>query len=356
MTGHEYIVCVLHILHTFVFDKFEITPRLLIQAIPNSGKTTLLKFIEKLASRPKKFGNVRAAVLYRALDVQPKQTIILDEFHNLRDPEAQDTVWAIWNDGYEKGGTLSRIIHGCLKDFDLFGPIVAAYTQRDKAVVIPDECLTRCPIVRLKRASREQVKNLKNIRVLTPDDQKTFNGIYQFAVRVMREAKLNPDPVMPDDIDSRHANNWRVLVSIADFLGEGWGKLAREACVAFAYQAEETRSEKALRHCLAIYNEEGVETSIPSPELVRKLSSYGPAEGDWQGLTVKGLAGLLGKNTFGLKTKQDWPPGPRRPKSSWFGYMRTDLEQAARVYLREPPTSATEPRLRLVSSDSDPPA
>jgi hypothetical protein len=358
MTAHEYIVCVLDILHTFVFDQFEITPRLLIRGMPKSGKTTLLKFIGKLASLPKKLGNVRAAVLYWELDVQPKQTLLLDEFHNLRDGEAQGTVWAIWNDGYEKGGTLSRIIDGRPKEFDLFGPVVAAYTERDKAVPIPEECLSRCHIVRLKHLTPEQVKTLKlkNIRVLAPDDQQTFNGIYQFAARVMREAKLNPDPVMPDDIDLRHGNNWRVLISIADFLGDGWGKLAREACVAFAYQAEETRSEKALRHCLAIYNDEGVETSVPSPQLIMKLHSYGPAEGEWQGLTVKGLAGLIGKNTFELKTKQDWPSGPRRPKSSWWGYMRADLEQAARVHLREPPSSATEPRLRLVSSDTDRPA
>ena len=52
----------------------------------------------------------------------------------------------------------------------------------------------------------------------------------------MRTAKFDLDPELPAEVDRGDptlADNWRVLISVADACSPGWGKLAREAAIWF---------------------------------------------------------------------------------------------------------------------------
>jgi hypothetical protein len=166
----------------------------------------------------------------------------------------------------------------------------------------------------MQRATAEEAATLQSFTTITAEDLNLFNGVYRLAAQFMQEVKLDPNPQMP--AYGRHADNWRVLISIADACSAEWGRLAREVAVALAYQAEETESERLLQHCLLVGQAEGVETTrgraIPSKMLVTKLRALDEAEGEWLRLTQKVLATKL--RPFGVRSEGPlWPPGPHNP-------------------------------------------
>jgi hypothetical protein len=62
---HEYIAVALWIMHTHVFERFTISPRLAFTSPVNGcGKTTALAVIEQLAFRPQRMDNATPAVIY----------------------------------------------------------------------------------------------------------------------------------------------------------------------------------------------------------------------------------------------------------------------------------------------------
>ena len=66
LAEHEYVAVALWILHAHVYDKFKCSPRLaLTSPVHGCGKTTLLEFIERLLSRPKRTDSITPAAIYR---------------------------------------------------------------------------------------------------------------------------------------------------------------------------------------------------------------------------------------------------------------------------------------------------
>ena len=67
------------ILHTWLVDKFTITPRLAITSpTKGCGKTTILRFLDQVVRRPKRAGSISLAALFRVIE-QLHPTVILDE-------------------------------------------------------------------------------------------------------------------------------------------------------------------------------------------------------------------------------------------------------------------------------------
>jgi hypothetical protein len=65
---HQLVAVTLWIAHTFVFDRFSITPRLVLYSpVRGCGKTTLLDVIAALGFKTERIDNITAAVLFRPL-------------------------------------------------------------------------------------------------------------------------------------------------------------------------------------------------------------------------------------------------------------------------------------------------
>ena len=80
----EVLVIALWILHTYVFDRFSITPRLtLLSPVRGCGKTQLLLLIELLVDEPIRTDEVTAAAIYHQLDYRPRSVLLIDEGDNL---------------------------------------------------------------------------------------------------------------------------------------------------------------------------------------------------------------------------------------------------------------------------------
>jgi len=112
ITAEERLAVALWILHTYVFYRFAVTPRLaLLSPVRECGKTSLIEMLELLVSEAYRTDNVTAAVIYHVLDCRPRTAMLLDEADNLgllNNPVLR----AVFNSGHRHGGSVDRFISG----------------------------------------------------------------------------------------------------------------------------------------------------------------------------------------------------------------------------------------------------
>ena len=60
-----------------------------------------------------------------------------------------------------------------------------------------------------------------------------MNVIYRQVLLWAKNATLDPDPEMPQELRNRPRDNWLVLVSCGDSFGPAWGAAARDAAITF---------------------------------------------------------------------------------------------------------------------------
>jgi hypothetical protein len=125
VTAEEQLAVALWILHTHVFDRFKVTPRLaLLSPVRDCGKTSLIELIELLAKETYRSDNVTAAVIYHVLDHQPGTAMLLDEGDNLgllNNPVLRAVI-----NGNRRGSSIDRFIGGRPRKYGTFAPLAVA--------------------------------------------------------------------------------------------------------------------------------------------------------------------------------------------------------------------------------------
>jgi hypothetical protein len=136
VTAEERMAIGLWTLHTWVFDQFSITPRLvLLSPVSGCGKTTLLSLIRLLVAKPEHSDNTTAAAIYHALDQNPGATLLLDEgdnlglFHN-------NVLRAVFNSGHRRGGSIDRFVGGERRKYGTFAPLALPQPLLHRAIEI----------------------------------------------------------------------------------------------------------------------------------------------------------------------------------------------------------------------------
>jgi hypothetical protein len=127
ITAEECMAVALRLLHTWVFDRFPITPRLaLLSPVDGCGKTTLLVLIELLVAEAYRTDNITPAALYHQLDSRPRTTLLADEGDNLG-LLSNAVLRSVFNSGHRRGGSVSRFVGGRLRRFSTFvAPLAVA--------------------------------------------------------------------------------------------------------------------------------------------------------------------------------------------------------------------------------------
>jgi hypothetical protein len=82
LQDHQFTALTLWILHTYIFNDFGHSPRLVLTSPVRNCKSVALDLCEKLCLRPRKFGSTTTAVLPR-LTHNNQATILLDEADNM---------------------------------------------------------------------------------------------------------------------------------------------------------------------------------------------------------------------------------------------------------------------------------
>jgi putative DNA primase/helicase len=202
--------------------------------------------------------------MFRLVDkCQP--VLLVDEVDSfLRDNEE---LRGALNAGHAKGGSHLRCEgdDNQIRAFKTFAPAALAGIGR-----LPETLADRSIHVPLqKRRSDEYVQDFRDDRV------EHHRSLASQAARWAQdqEAKLRQaEPIMPEGIHNRRADNWRPLLSIADLVGGEWPERVRLAAIALSGKTNDTESIRVqlLTDIRAIFDSTGKDR-LMSEELVEHL-------------------------------------------------------------------------------------
>jgi Protein of unknown function (DUF3631) len=160
-------------------------------------------------------------------------------------------------------------------------------------------------------------------------------------------------PKLPKILRGRAADNWRVLISIADNFGAHWGKQARDAAEVFAAGYHDEDAPVALLYDIrVIFIRLGVDR-IKSLDLARELHQLEDGMGIWtawcgvnddqapHAITQGEIAALLRRfSRTELRPKPLFELGPHDERGAAArGYLRTQFEPWWARYCVEPHTA-----------------
>jgi hypothetical protein len=331
LAPHQLIAVTLWILHTHLYERFMVSPRLaLISPIRGCGKTTLLDLCEWLAARGCRTDSITAPAIVRLVDTE-RATLLADEADNM-DFAADRQLKAVLNGGHRKGAKRVLVVKGSVVKFSIYAPMAFAAIG-----MLPLPLMHRSITIEMSRATGPLAK----FDASDPEIVRELLLTHAEAARWAEDATPALDPPLPKTLKNRPADNWRVLISIADCCSQEWGKFAREAAVVLTkFRPDEDPAVVLLGDIRDIFNRLKVDR-LSSFTLVEELVAVeGGLWDDWRGLkddrqprrlSQGELARLL--SPLKIKPRTVSPRGPRasRGKSS-RGYFRDQFAEAWRIY------------------------
>jgi len=342
MEEHEFVAYALWAIHSHMFDKFMMTPRLVLTSpVRGCGKSVALDVLSRLVARPDKTDNITAAAIYDIID-RERCTLLIDEADNL-ELSAKGALRAVLNSGHRKGGTIRRGTGKQRRRYQTFAPIALASIG-----ILTLPLMSRSIVIHMARHDGS-----RRLRRFDLEDTRDLDLAYQHIRAWARDVVLNPDPEMPAELRGRTADNWRPLISIADACSEAWGRLAREAAVTFAKSyRDEDIVVILLGDIREVFSAHRADR-LSSKALVDALNAMEDAGwAEWRGLqgdqqprklTQGALAALLRLLHPPIRPRSIWS-SPRQPgDSSVKGYHRSDFERAWREYCDDEAGTPAQP-------------
>jgi uncharacterized protein DUF3631 len=308
MNPHEFVALALWVAHTHIFDRFEITPRLVLTSpVRGCGKSVVLNVLSRVVARPELNDSITAAGLYDTID-RNCPTVLLDEADNL-EVGAKAALRAVLNSGYLRGRSIRRGVGKQARRYSTHAPIALAAIG-----ILTLPLMSRSIVIHMARHDGS-----RPLRRFVEADTQALDIAYQHTRQWARDVVLNPDPPLPTELRNRLADNWRPLISIADACGPGWGALAREAAVAFAKgRRDEDIIVILLRDIREVFDATGADR-LTGKAIVAALHAMEDAGWDaWSGeygdrpphrITQAELAHVL-RQRFGIRSRSIWLAGP----------------------------------------------
>lgn len=309
-------------------DAAEISPVLaLCSPEKRCGKTRALEILASLAPRPLSTSNVTPAVVFRTVE-SFSPTLLIDEAdtfltdrHELR---------GILNSGHTRSGAF--VLRNVGEDheprhFTTWAPKAVAMIGR-----LPSTLEDRAIVLRLHRkAPDEHIESLRHNR-LESEAEPLRRQVARWSAEHLDELAY-AEPEMPAGLDDRAADNWRLLLGIADLAGGAWPREARTSALELiAGRADDDSSEaiQLLGDVRELFEASG-EERLFTDELIRGLAAREDRPWrEWrqtrQWISPVGIARLLSR--FGIKPRQF-----RRGAANRKGYVRGELEDSFRRYL-----------------------
>jgi hypothetical protein len=277
---HEYTAMALWILHSHVFDRFMVTPRLaLLSAVRGCGKTVLLSVTEALVAKPEKTDAITSAAIYHLID-SDRPTLLVDEVDNLGLAlAANGKLRMVFNSGHRRGGAVIHMNQGQPQKYSTFSPLALAAIG-----TLPKPLLHRSIVIAMER--HDGRRELRRFDGTDPGLDVAYSKTLLWAKRVT----LDPNPEMPEALRNRQADNWRPLIAIGD--AYGWGAQAREAAVTFAKSYQDEDTEVLLLQDIRT----GFDALGHRPERDRRCAPVRVARPPWRSAAVPTVAGRAGED------------------------------------------------------------
>jgi len=316
------------ILHTYVFEQFVHTPRLLLYSRePGCGKTALFVCIEALTYHAIRINATTPAVIYRRLSTHPQTTFLVDEVEHSTLWNRHDQLVAIIDAGHRQGSLIPRVVRNNVVLFPTFAPLaLATVISRDRRDKFPLQIVSRS-------IGLEFVKNFEGRDEILSSDPR-FAPVRAVAARWAETFQRPQAIVLPKQLRGRCADNYRVLVAIADALG--YGATVRAATIAI----EQAGFDPELQFYGDILDtfEKRQADRFWTGELVEALREMG--HGLWAALTNDALYDRLYRK--GIDYRTVWKVGPDGTRRSNKGFYRVQFEKVWRDLLGHTETQSSK--------------
>jgi hypothetical protein len=348
---HQALTVTLWVLHTYIFEVFEQTPRLSLKSpAMRCGKSTLLKVIGQMVSKALRTENISVAALFRVI-AQDHPTMLFDEADNFfKNAQGQDNadLNGILNAGWEPDGTWTRTVGEDFepRKFNVYAPVCFAWLVK-KGVNVQPTLEDRSITIELRRAKPDE-KHSRYRRSRTGHLVKLARRAARWCAD-HRAALVDADPKdMPEQLNDRAQDAWRPLIAIADAMSEALGKKIRDVAVRIEEEGlggEEDISLQLLADVAAIFKKkiqtDGAERVpvIGSQEIVNTLA--GMDERPWarwhrgEPISTQTLAKLL-------KAYNVAPRKKRVGQNLIRGYVPKAVLDAAERYVVEETEEETD--------------
>jgi hypothetical protein len=328
----------LFVLHAHALDTADISPILtLASPTKRCGKTRTLTVLRGVVPRPALTSNITAACVFRSIEAF-SPTLLVDEGDSfislseelrgiLNGGHTRDTAYVMRTVGDEHEPRLFST--WCPKAIALIGHLPD--TLADRSIVVPMK----------RRAPNEHVE-----RLLHRPGQ--FGALRRQAARWAANHRSDlegADPLVPDRLDDRAADNWRPLLAIADLAGGEWPERARRASLALSGgdEAQDGAREQLLGDLQVIFLEREVERIFTEDILADLSKREDRPWREWRAgkqLTAVQLARLL--RPFGVK------PGTQRiGNETKKGYAKEDFAESFGRYLPPEPSQPSHPNIYI---------
>jgi hypothetical protein len=318
----------LWVLHTWVFDCFDITPYLAITSpTRRCGKTVLMTMLYWLCCRAKKNDTMSKAAIYRSVDSE-RPTLVLDEVSWVLD--LKDERQSILCGGFERLGYV-EICEGegadiTIKHFSTYSPKAFGLIGR-----LTPTLMDRAVEIAMRRKLRERVERLR--RRDNEDHARLRRKCLRWA-RDNAEALATATPKLPEGLNDRATDIWEPLFAIAECVGGEWPKLAVEAAIKLSggETVSEERGVELLRDIKAVFDSRDPE-AITTKTLINELAA--DEEQPWatydkgKPITPKQLGSLLRPFVIISENVQKSETGEAQAK----GYRRSRFAEAFERYL-----------------------
>lgn len=330
LPDHAALAMALWVLHTHVLDAANVSPLLCFSSPEmGCGKTTALTLAGSVVHRGLPSSNITAAALFRAIE-EWSPTLLIDEADTFI--QDNDELRGIINSGHTR--KLAFVIRTVGDDhkprrFTTWGAKAIALIG-----TMPPTLTDRAVVVKMRRkTATEHVERLRS------DSMNLFTDLRRKCVRWAEDnlhALCYAEPLMPPELANRAADNWRILLAIADTAG--CGEEARRAAIAMSVNVngKETRGVMLLADIREIFHARGTEM-VSSRDLLEQLHQM--EERPWsecshgKPMTSKQLARLLQPFEIASHVR-------RLGEHTERGYELSQFRDAFARYLSEPEITA----------------
>ncbi|HQT74938.1 MAG TPA: DUF3631 domain-containing protein [Acidiphilium sp.] len=216
----------LWIAHTWVYSRFQYSPRLAITSPEKRcGKSTLLDILRATCLSPIKADNISASSVFRTIEALSPLTLLIDEADtHLR--ENAEELRGVLNSGFEASGNVIRVVeiqgeHQPVQ-FATFAPVALAAIK-----CLPGTLEDRAIPIRLERKTVDQTVD----KMRDGGARAAIAIIGRKLARWGRDAvnKLDENPAIPSALNDREGDISVPILSIADAAGPVWAGRGRRA-------------------------------------------------------------------------------------------------------------------------------
>jgi putative DNA primase/helicase len=351
MLDYERDICALWNVHTYIIKHFKISPKLSIKsAVRECGKSTLLEVLNYTVYRPWATESITPAALFRVI-AKWQPTLLIDEVDTF--VSDNEELRGMLNASHRYDGAVTRTV-GDEHEPRRF--LVYASIALSGIGGLADTLANRSVTIVLKR--RRPNEPIAQLRI---GRMGRLEELRRRAVRWVADHEEHVaarDPKMPAIVINREADNWQVLLAIADEAGGKWPERARRAAEQHHNAVvgdDSSRLELLLGDIRTIRKGK---TEMPSDDLVKALvaiESHPWAEMGKSGkpLTQNRLARML--RPVSITTEnirvQVGDRGGKMVEKVVKGYVFKHFEDAFARYL--PPEGVSEPLQRYNADEMD---